>query len=538
MAVRGRLCQDEGFPGVWNPFDPARSFQSHESSKALGTVMSMRGSGRAWWECARIGVGIRQGMRMDRRPILLLVLAFELAGCAQPDRRLSAGKVDHSVVPAVHQVEETPAQRPLEAETLSPARMSADLLVGPQPVEAYIAVALRENRTVQAAYHNVQSLKHRVPQAVALEDPYLSNTIFPIPSVAPQYSLMGYNPYNFSLAQQFPWFGTLRLRGETAARDVQVALAELAAAQLDAVAAVKRAYYSLHASVKTREILRENRTILEDFREVARERLRSGGTQQDVLRAEVLLNELDRELATAEQGIAQARAALARQIHARADSDLATVPELPRLSVPRELERLEEIAASVRPEIQGRLAAVARDEKAVELAQKRYYPNVTLGLAFMDMTKSNAATPATAAGAPNVGLFVGLNLPIHHKKYDAGVLEARERALADAKLYEAQRDLASSEIQDLLAQARAEERTLDLLRDAILPRTKRTLELARGDYAKGNVDYATVQSALREVLQIQLQITQSEAELARDLAALERAVGAEIAGPAETPPQR
>ena len=108
---------------------------------------------------------------------------------------------------------------------------------------------------------------------------------------------MGYNPYNLTLAQQFPWFGTLRLRGEAAERDVQVALAELAAAQLDSVAAVKRAYFNLFAAMKTDEILAENRKILEDFRAIARQRLRTGGSQQDVLRAELLITELDRERA-------------------------------------------------------------------------------------------------------------------------------------------------------------------------------------------------------------------------------------------------
>ena len=121
---------------------------------------------------------------------------------------------------------------------------------------------------------------------------------------------MGYNPYNLTLAQQFPWFGTLRLRGEAAERDVQVALEELAAAQLDSVAAVKRAYYNLFASLKTDEVLVENRKILEDFRAIAHERLRNGGTQQDVLRAELLIAELDRERANNQQGLAAARAAL------------------------------------------------------------------------------------------------------------------------------------------------------------------------------------------------------------------------------------
>ena len=174
-----------------------------------------------------------------------------------------------------------------------------------------------------------ESLKHRLPQVTALDDPVASNVVFPIPSVAPQYSLMGYNPYNLTLAQQFPWFGTLKLRGAVAERDVQIALAELAAAQLDSVAAVKRAYCNLFAAMKTDEVLAENRKVLEDFRAIARQRLKSGGTQQDVLRAELLLTELDRERAGNQQSVAAARATLARQMHVPPDAEIQTLPELP-----------------------------------------------------------------------------------------------------------------------------------------------------------------------------------------------------------------
>jgi cobalt-zinc-cadmium efflux system outer membrane protein len=43
-----------------------------------------------------------------------------------------------------------------------------------------------------------------------------------------------------------------------------------------------------------------------------------------------------------------------------------------------------------------------------------------------------------------------------------------------------------------------------------------------------NVDYATVLSAVREALQIELQIAQVEAELGKALASRERAVGCQI----------
>ena len=146
----------------------------------------------------------------------------------------------------------------------------------------------------------------------------------------------------------------------------------------------------------------------------------------------------------------------------------------------------------------------------------------------MDMEKTNALSPRTAGGFPNVGLFVAFNLPVNQQKYRAGVCEAQERARADAKLYEAQRDETFSEIQDLMVQTKVQQNVLSLLRDSILPRTRQSLDLARSDYAKSNVNYATVLSALREVLQVQIQIAQVEAELGKALASLERAVGSQI----------
>jgi len=79
-----------------------------------------------------------------------------------------------------------------------------------------------------------------------------------------------------------------------------------------------------------------------------------------------------------------------------------------------------------------------------------------------------------------------------------------------------------------MVQARVQQNVLSLLRDSILPRTKQSLDLARSDYALSNVNYATLLSALRELLQIEVQIAQVEAELGKALASLERAVGGQI----------
>ena len=469
---------------------------------------------------------------MTRRWPLLSLTALLLAdlGCAHTRPRPERGvaptqlKVDHAIEPAWHEAPLPPEHTNAMAHAVGPAPGAPDLL-GPQPVDAFIRRALAENRTVRAAYWNVMAMRSRIPQVTSLEDPVVSNTIFPIPAVGPQYSLMGYMPYDAMIAQQFPWFGTLRLRGQAAEADVKVALMELAAAQLDTVSAVKRAYYDLAFNQRTEALLLENRTLTEDFLKLARERAKSAtATQVDVLRAETAISDIDRELEAARGAIAEARAALARELHVSPEADLRTPAEVPAGGVPAEIERLYQLAVAIRPDLKGRLAAIARDEKAIELARKRYHPNVTVGLVYQDMEKRNAESP-TASGVPNVGMFVGFNLPVYRKKLAAGVCEAQARAAADAQLYESERDQAHRDIKDLFTQAKVQQNVLALLNRTNLPNARQVLKLTASEFANGNVDALSLITAQRDLLQIQLQVAQVEAELAKALASLERAVG-------------
>lgn len=451
---------------------------------------------------------------------MVAVLPLEATGEAQVLPHARAARHPGQAVPPS-------AMHPIRPSAVGLGPVPPPVPLGAQPVDVYIRRALVENRTVQAAYYNVLALKHRIPQVSALDDPVVSNTILPSSTNGLQ-TAAGYLPWNLLIAQQFPWFGTLRLRAAAASDDVRVAIAELAAAQLDVVEAVKRAYYDLYFNERAEQILLQNRDLLNDFLELARVRYETGQTsQQDVLRAEVMLADIERELITTRQALAEARAALAQQLHISPESDLRALPSVSVGDVPAQVDRLYQLAVASRPELSGRLAAVARDEKAVDLARKRYYPNITLGVNY-GMVSRNGALSMNATGNDNVGLFVGFNVPIYRGKIAAGVCEARARAMADAKLYEAEKDGAFRQIKDLLSQARSQSQIIALFRDTILPRAHEALKVASIDYQTAEVDYLTLITAWREVLQIELQAAQLEASLGQSLASLERAVGVQL----------
>ena len=480
--------------------------------------------------------------RLPLAGILSVSFCFGSAGCVQPGPRPQPlVKADKDVQAAAHHepmafAPPRPTPMALAADpTPAPAGVE-----GPQPVDVYIRHALSENRGVQAARANVLAMKDRIPQVTALDDPMVQNTVWPFPSNAPQYSLMGYMPYELMISQQFPWFGTLRLRGLAAGEDVKVALFELAGAQLEVVSRVKRAYYALHFNQRAEAILSESRELAADLVESAQSRYETGNTtQQDVLRAQNLVTDVEGELVTVRQELAAAKAALARQLHVSPEADLRTLPEVPVEELPEQVERLYRLASAARPELQARLATVARDEHEIELAKKRYYPNVTVGLAYALMSREDAMSP-TADGRDNIGLVVGFNLPIYRSKLAAGVCEAQARATADARRYDDLRDETYEEVKELYVEAKARRDLVTLFRDTYLPRSEQALELARTDYQSGEQDFLTLMTSWRELLQVRLQIARLESELGRALAALERVVGAQLnahpPGPDPTPP--
>ena len=73
---------------------------------------------------------------------------------------------------------------------------------------------------------------------------------------APHYTT-GYAPYDQMITQEFPWFGTLVLRGQAAEQEVRIALFELATRQLETIALVKRAYSDLSYNARAESIVRD-----------------------------------------------------------------------------------------------------------------------------------------------------------------------------------------------------------------------------------------------------------------------------------------
>ncbi|MFV2069729.1 MAG: TolC family protein [Pirellulales bacterium] len=396
-----------------------------------------------------------------------------------------------------------------------------DELAGRHPVEDYIRYGLTQNPTIQAARLQVDSLANLVPVAASLQDPTLGANVY----VEPVQTAAGQQEVGLTAAQNLPWFGKLSTRADVAEQETEVARAQLAAAELDVVDRIKRAYYQLYFVEHALRITEEDKSQLDLIERIVdrKYRVERNVSQQDLLRVQVEVARLETEIVEFRQQVESAQAALARQLHVSPDTRLRTLERLPAEELPRDLTALYRRAVAARPELHALLAAVERDRRVTALARLDYYPDVTLGATWIDTSPAGISAGANGRDAFLIG--VNVNLPIYRARLESAVRSAETKAVSTARLYDSVKDQTLEEIKDLFEKVTSQEELLQLFREDIIPKARQTLEQSITAYQVGEVDFLQMIDNWRELLQFQITEKKLETQLRQSLASLARVLG-------------
>lgn len=400
-------------------------------------------------------------------------------------------------------------------------------LSGTHTVDEFVHFALAQSPLIQAARKRVEASGHRVPQAASLDDPMLGVNGYPFSPYVLQ-TAGGRSTVNVMASQTLPWSGKLETKAEAAEAETDKFRAELAAAELEIIEQVKRAYYDLSFLQQAISITEQSRELMLELSEVAAIRYRTGAvSQQDVLRAQVEVSNIDSELIRLRQQLQSSRARLAQLLHISPETPLQAVEEWPEEDIPQDLDRLYHRAIAARPELHAQLAAVRRDRHQVDLARLQYYPDVTLSAMWGGMTRSGALSP-TADGLPMVNIGAQVNVPLYYNKLQAGVREAEAQAVSSAREYDVLKDRTQADVKDLYAQALSQRDLVALFRTEILPKTEQTLEVSLEAYRVGQTDFLQLVDNWRQLLRFQVMLHQQESQLRQTLSTLERVVGGSL----------
>jgi outer membrane protein TolC len=389
---------------------------------------------------------------------------------------------------------------------------------GPQRLEEYIRYAVEHNTGLKSHFEQWRQAVLAVRPAGTLEDPRFEYDYFVYQSP------MG-DQYRLKLMQTFPWFGVLETRKDAAAAAARAARERYESAYRELVWQVQQAFYEYAYLYRAMEIARQNLDLLKSFEQTAQIRYRTAaGTHPDIVRAQIELAQMEDYLVSLEQMREPISAGLNALLN-RSSQQLLPWPavQMPPLADVNEADVLHVLRSS-NPELKSfQMDAVAARHQ-VELAEKRFYPNVSLGLEWMELDGNSMRTEHHDP----LAAMVSINLPLWADSYRDQLRQAQSRVRQiRRKMEQKELDLVS-ELSQAVFELGDTRRKAVLYRDILVPKAREMVLASEEAYRVGQVDFLSLIDAQKTKLRYELAYERALMDHILQQARIERLAGREI----------
>ncbi|MDO8596372.1 MAG: TolC family protein [Sulfuricaulis sp.] len=391
------------------------------------------------------------------------------------------------------------------------------------PLKAVVAEALQNNPEIQAARKEREAAQHRVAPAGALDDPMLEAGVINLPSNSFRFDREDMTMKMIGLSQRLPYPGKRGLRQDVATRDAETVSYGYQETLNRVARDIKLAYADLGLTLEITRLVEENKRVLEQFLRIAEGRYSVGqGTQAEVLKAQTQLSKMTDELLKLARERPTIEAELNRAL-GRGANVAAPAPEPPQLSDEAlNLESLLEAALTQRPQLLALQSIVSRNEKALDLARKDYYPDFDVRMSYGQRDNM----PDGTRRSDMVSLTVAINLPVWRgTKIEPRIAESlamRDQAL---NLYQSQRNEVAAKLRQQVATVEQNLKSARLYQTAILPQARLTVESALAAYRVNRVDFLTLLDSQMTVFSYEISLVTTMASHNKALAEIELLTG-------------
>lgn len=392
------------------------------------------------------------------------------------------------------------------------------------PLDDYILYALLNNPGLRAAFDRWKAALDKVAPARTLPDPRFTYANY----IREVETRVGAQEQKFGLAQKFPWFGKLDLHGEIALQMAHAEHQRYEAAKLDLIFRVKKIHYEYYYLDRAIEITNDNVALLTYMESVARTKYKSGaGLQSAVIKVQVELGKLEDRLQSLQD--------LIRPVAAKLNMALNRPPympiPLPKALPEEEYELMDEEVFSLMRSKNPKLKAIdfmaAKEDLAIKLAEKNYFPDVTLGVDYIDTSSRTDMDPDDNGKDPVIAML-SVNLPIWHQKYDAIGREAKARRRALLRDRKEKENLLIADLETALYGLRDADRKVALYRDTLIPKAEQTLKITQLAFTADKASFLDLIDSQRILLEFQLNYQRALADRAQQVAKIEMLTSGDI----------
>lgn len=391
---------------------------------------------------------------------------------------------------------------------------SSDASLG-ATVDGLLIAGRHLSPTLRASALDTEAASARASGADALDDPTVSDNY--------QYYQNGglFSAHTVMLSQSFPLWDKRNLRRQAALADVDASRGREAATRDELAEKIKIAYAQYFLATRNLAVNKEIADLARRMRSAATARYGQGGGDQLALIQAIGEETAAKTEAVRLQGDRNAASARLNALVGRpTDAPLAEPLKLrsmpsAELTVPMLVTRARE----ANPTLAASSATVAAARTRSTLADKAWYPDVTIGAGPLIQTNNRPVGFAAT---------VGLNIPVPWGREDSGQREATAQLGASQQRYEAARLEMEGALGEAVARLRAARATEILLRKEALPQAGAAFQTMLANYGQGRGELSGAITAEHQMHDVQIRILQAQLNEQIELAAIERLVGGDL----------
>jgi outer membrane protein TolC len=391
----------------------------------------------------------------------------------------------------------------------------------PLSLEAFLREAREHNPKLASLRAKAEAAQTRAAGARAWDDPQFAFEFYDTP-------VTSYNPIadglenDYSLQQMIHFPGKKGLMGEMEEFGARMVGEDGAAYERALVAEVKSGWAMLLSAQQRIGINREMQGLLAQIVESARVRLAVGQAGQSaVLRLGVEQERLKND----EAGLARERRSAEAMLNALrgAPTRIPIVPqeETRAVFMLEDLDALIARAEESRAELRGMTAEREMFRTEERLRRRERWPDFMVRGMYKQMVNMTDSW----------ALMVGVNIPIapwSSAKYSARIEEADANARAAEASLRDMRAMIGAQVRDAWERVSTLREQRARYRDAMLPQSEAALQAAQSEYRTGRTDFTSLLEGFRMHAMLRMEEAMLAADEAAALAALERAVGADL----------
>jgi cobalt-zinc-cadmium efflux system outer membrane protein len=186
--------------------------------------------------------------------------------------------------------------------------------------------------------------------------------------------------------------------------------------------------------------------------------------------------------------------------------------------------------AKSRPQLEALKALISRQEKAVALAHKAYYPDVNIGVAYGLREKLDP--PVNRNQADFFSTSFMLDIPIWRaSKIEPRIREQVDREAAAREAYLSFRDRLQAAVKDRYAKLQRLHQQITLYDQGIIPQARQAASASLADYSVGLLDFARMYQTQIAAFNAELALQEFLKDFEANWAELEWLVGQELPRP-------